>query len=405
MFLCYPPIVETLFYFLAFLQILLGAYLIWQAVQWLGYVRRRLHTDAGFYAPRVAVLCPCKGIEPGLERNLLSLTEFERQNYEIFFILASGADPARGIVDRVAAGSKVKAHVIIAGSPINSGEKVNSLRVTVEQLAPEFEVFVFADSDGRPGKNWLHNLVAPLGDVRIGATTTMRWLIPNRGNLPTALLAAWNAPMVTMLSENGRNFCWGGGTAIRRSIFEQSGVMNEWKSSVSDDYSLTRALDRNNRSIVFLPECLTRSYVESDFRGLLEFTNRQVLITRVYANKVWGPAAFTHLLYCMTLLLGMVLIVSDFLQQRPAFHIATLTFLPILLSSLRSSIRLIGVTECLPAERSQIMGQAWIYILLPVLLPFFYVMNFVNSLVTRRIHWRGMAYELIGPEQTRILKS
>jgi ceramide glucosyltransferase len=404
-FLCYPPIVETLFYFLAFLQILLGAYLIWQAVQWLGYVRRRLHTDAGFYAPRVAVLCPCKGIEPGLERNLLSLTEFERQNYEIFFILASGADPARGIVDRVAAGSKVKAHVIIAGSPINSGEKVNSLRVTVEQLAPEFEVFVFADSDGRPGKNWLHNLVAPLGDVRIGATTTMRWLIPNRGNLPTALLAAWNAPMVTMLSENGRNFCWGGGTAIRRSIFEQSGVMNEWKSSVSDDYSLTRALDRNNRSIVFLPECLTRSYVESDFRGLLEFTNRQVLITRVYANKVWGPAAFTHLLYCMTLLLGMVLIVSDFLQQRPAFHIATLTFLPILLSSLRSSIRLIGVTECLPAERSQIMGQAWIYILLPVLLPFFYVMNFVNSLVTRRIHWRGMAYELIGPEQTRILKS
>jgi cellulose synthase/poly-beta-1,6-N-acetylglucosamine synthase-like glycosyltransferase len=397
--------VETLFYFLAFLQIFLGAYLIWQAVQWLGYVRRRLHTDSGFYAPRVAVLCPCKGIEPGLERNLLSLTEFERQNYEIFFILASGSDAARGIVDRVAAGSKVKAHVIIAGSPSNSGEKVNSLRVAVEQLSPEFEVFAFADSDGRPGKNWLHNLVAPLGDVRIGATTTMRWLIPNRGNLPTALLAAWNAPMVTMLSEKGRNFCWGGGTAIRRSTFEQSGVMNEWRNSVSDDYSLTRALTRNNRSIVFLPECLTRSYVETDFRGLLEFTNRQVLITRVYADKVWGPAAFTHLLYCMTFLFGVVLILSDFFEQRPAFHIATLTFLPILLSSLRNSIRLIGVTECLPAERSQIMGQAWIYILLTILLPFFYVINFVNSLVTRKIHWRGMAYELIGPEQTRITKS
>ena len=405
MFLCYPPSVEPLFYFLAFLQILLGAYLIWQAVQWLGYVRRRLHTDSGFYAPRVAVLCPCKGIEPGLERNLLSLTEFERQNYEIFFILASGSDAARGIVDRVAAGSKVKAHVIIAGSPSNSGEKVNSLRVAVEQLSPEFEVFAFADSDGRPGKNWLHNLVAPLGDVRIGATTTMRWLIPNRGNLPTALLAAWNAPMVTMLSEKGRNFCWGGGTAIRRSTFEQSGVMNEWRNSVSDDYSLTRALTRNNRSIVFLPECLTRSYVETDFRGLLEFTNRQVLITRVYADKVWGPAALTHLLYCMTLLFGAILILSDFFEQRPAFHIATLTFLPILLSSLRNSIRLIGVTECLPAERSQIMGQAWIYILLTILLPFFYIMNFVNSLVTRKIRWRGMAYELIGPEQTRITKS
>src|SRR5260370_32480530 len=108
---------KTLFYFLSFLQILRGVYLSWQAWQWVGYVRRHLHTDSGFYAPRVALLCPCKGIEPGLERNLMSLTEFERQNYEVFFILASGSDPARSIVERVAASSRVKAHVIIAGSP------------------------------------------------------------------------------------------------------------------------------------------------------------------------------------------------------------------------------------------------------------------------------------------------
>jgi ceramide glucosyltransferase len=395
--------VETLFYILAFLQILLGVYLIWHVLQWLGYVRRRLQTDPGFYAPRVAVLCPCKGIEPGLERNLISLTEFERQNYEIFFILASGSDPARSIVERVAKTSRVKAQVIIAGSPTNSGEKVSNLRVAVEQLPPEFEVLVFTDSDGRPGKSWLHHMVAPLGDVRIGATTTMRWLIPNRTNLPTTLLAAWNAPVVTMLSEKGRNFCWGGGTALRRSVFEQSGVPDEWKNSVSDDYSLTRALERNNRSIVFIPECLTLSYVETDFTGLLEFTNRQILITRVYADKVWAPAAATHLLYCLTLVFGLLLILSDIFQQRPAFHIVMLTFLPVLLSAIRSSIRLIGVTEAVPAGRSQIMGQAWIYILLTVFIPFLYVANFVNSLVTRKIRWRGMAYELISPEQTRII--
>jgi cellulose synthase/poly-beta-1,6-N-acetylglucosamine synthase-like glycosyltransferase len=231
----------------------------------------------------------------------------------------------------------------------------------------------------------------------------MRWLIPNRSNLSTALLAAWNAPVVTMLSEKGKNFCWGGGTAIRRSIFEQSGVMDEWRNSVSDDYSLTRALERNNRSIVFIPECLTPSYVETDFVGLLEFTNRQVLITRVYAEKVWAAAAVTHLLYCTTLLLGVILILSNVLEQRPAFHIATLTFLPVLLSSIRSAVRLIGVTEALPAGRSQIIGQAWIYVLLTVLVPFLYAVNFVNSLVTRKIRWRGMAYELIGPGQTRIV--
>jgi ceramide glucosyltransferase len=394
--------VETIFYILAILQTLMGAYLVWHALQWLGYVRRRLNTDPGFYAPKVAVLCPCKGVEPGLERNLVSLTEFERQNYEIFFILASGSDAARSIIERVAKNSRVKAHVVVAGPPNGCSEKVNNLKVAIEQLPPEFEVLAFADSDGRPGKSWLHHLVAPLGDVRIGATTTMRWFIPNRNNLATALLAAWNAPVVTMLSEKGRNFCWGGGTAIRRSIFEQSGVLDEWKNSVSDDYSLTRTLERNNRSIVFLPECLTLSYVETDFHGLLEFTNRQILITRVYADKIWASAAGTHFLYCLTLAFGTLLILGDLLAQRPVFHLLTLTFLPLLLSAIRGSIRLIGVTEALPAARSQITGQAWIYVLLTVFIPFLYLVNFVNSLITRRIRWRGVTYELLSPGQTRI---
>jgi len=394
--------VDTLFYLLAITQILLGAYLVWQGVQWLAFVRRRLHSDPGFYAPRVAVLCPCKGIEPGLERNLVSLTEFERQNYEIFFILASEKDSARSIIERVAKSSRVKTNVVIAGNPVNCGEKVNNLRVGVEQLPEEFEVLVFADSDGRPGKHWLHHLVVPLADSRVGATSTMRWLIPNSGSLPAVLLAAWNAPIVTMLGEKAKNFCWGGGTAIRRAVFEQSGVLDEWKNSVSDDYSLTRALERTGEPMLFIPESLTLSYVETDFEGLLEFTNRQILITRIYSNKMWRVAALTHLLYCVTLVLGLYVILGTVLAQRPAFHFVTLALLLLLLSSIRGVLRLTGVTEALPAARTQIMGQAWIYVLLTTVMPFLYLANFVNSLVTRKIRWRGVTYELVSPQQTRI---
>src|SRR5271168_2011530 len=252
-----------------------------QALRWLGYVRRRMFSDPGFYAPSTAVLCPCKGVEPGLERNLVSLTEFDYQSYEIFFILASASDPAYNIVKRVAAQSRPKAHVVIADKPEACGEKVNNLRIAVEQLPPEFEVLVFADSDGRPGKGWLHHLVAPLTDSRIGATTTMRWFLPNENSLPTALLAAWNASVVTMLGPHNKNFCWGGGTAIRRSIFEQIGMMDAWQNAFSDDYSLTMMIEQSRRQVVFLPECLMPSYVQTDFAGLLEFTGRQVRITRV----------------------------------------------------------------------------------------------------------------------------
>lgn len=396
---------ETAFYVLSVLQIALGLYLVLQALQWLYYARRRAVTDAGFYAPRTALLCSCKGLEPGLERNLTTLTELDHQNYEIFFVLASESDPAHAIVKRVAASSRPKAHVLIAGAPVDCGEKVNNLRFAIEQLPPDFEFLAFADSDGRPGKSWLKRLIAPLNDQRIGATTTMRWLVPNRSDLASAFLAAWNAPVVTMLTEKGKNFCWGGGTAIRRSLFDQIGVIEDWKSSVSDDYSLTRALHHAGRSIVFLPDCLTVSYVEATFSSLLEFTNRQILITRVYSEQMWAFGFATHTLYCLTLLLGIGLTLSDLVTGVPAFHHAMLTFLPVLLGMMRSSVRVAAVTEVLSSLRSQIMGQAWIYILLTVIIPFLYVANFITSLITRKIRWRTITYELVSPNETHILAS
>jgi ceramide glucosyltransferase len=395
--------VETLFYFLAIVQILVGVYLLWQGLQWLAYARRRATVDAGFYAPRTAVICPCRGLEPGLERNLTSLTEFDHQNYEIFFVLASESDPAHAVVKRVAGSSRAKAHVVIAGKPEDCSEKVNNLTAATQQLPPDFEYLVFADSDGRPGKSWLKRLVAPLADSRIGATTTMRWFIPNKGNLPTALLAAWNAPVVTMLSEKGKNFCWGGGTAIRRTIFDEAEILEQWRNSASDDWSMTQAIRRTGRSILFLPDCLTLSYVETNFENLLEFTNRQILITRVYAQDAWSMGFATHTLYCVTLVLGTILTLGNVIATVPAFHLATLTFLPILLGIIRSGLRLAGVTEVLPAVRSQLMGQSWIYLLLTAIIPFLYLVNFVMSLVTRKIRWRGTTYELISPQQTRIL--
>lgn len=395
---------DNLFIFLAFAQILVGLYLLYEGVRWLGYVRRRNVTDPGFYSPRTAVLCPCKGIEPGLERNLTALCEFDHQNYEVFFALASESDPAASIVKRVIGGSRGKAHLVFAGPPQECGEKINNLRAAIEQLSADFEVLVFTDSDGRPGRSWLRKLTGPLNDSRIGAATTMRWLIANNNEFSSLLLSAWNAPIVTMLGENtARNFCWGGGTAIRRSFFDQAAVLEEWQHSVSDDYSMTAALQRRNLPIVFLPECLTASYVETDFPGLMEFTNRQILITRVYSPKTWLIAGLTHLLFCATILLGIVVTLKNSFSGHPALQFAALTFLPLLLSALRGAIRVVAVQEVLQPLKSQVQNQSWVHLILGTAIPFLYAANFVASLVTRTIRWRGIRYELVSARQTRIV--
>jgi cellulose synthase/poly-beta-1,6-N-acetylglucosamine synthase-like glycosyltransferase len=206
-----------------------------------------------------------------------------------------------------------------------------------------------------------------------------------------------------MLSEKGKNFCWGGGTAIRRSVFDEIRVFDEWHHSVSDDYSMTRALHHAGRSIVFVPECLTPAHVDDDYQSLIEFTNRQVLITKVYSTKNWAWGAATHFLYCLTLPVGLGVTLTNLFATLPAFHLALLTFVPMLLAAIRGGLRVVAATDILQPSRVQIGGQAWMYIVLGVFIPYLFLLNFVMSLFTRKIRWRGVTYELISPQQTRIL--
>jgi ceramide glucosyltransferase len=180
-------------------------------------------------------------------------------------------------------------------------------------------------------------------------------------------------------------------------------MLNVWQNTFSDDYSLTIAIERTGRQIVFLPECLTPSYIQTDFPSLVEFTNRQIKITRIYRPKMWASAFATHFLFCFTLLLGLVVAFGLAFESRPSSQVITLFVLPLLFAACRGALRVIGVTEAMPSSRAEIMAQSWIYIAIALVVPFLYLLNFFASLFGRRITWRGIRYEIISPDQTRVL--
>jgi hypothetical protein len=108
---------------------------------------------------------------------------------------------------------------------------------------PRSEVFIFADSDARPGRNWLSSLVAALENKNIGAATGYRWLIAPNPTLGSELCSAWNASIATALGPNTRsNFCWGGSMAISRDTFERLGIREKWAGTLSDDFALTHGV-------------------------------------------------------------------------------------------------------------------------------------------------------------------
>jgi ceramide glucosyltransferase len=393
----------TLFYILAIEQILQGLHNLWDGIRWLRLAQRRVGSHSGFYTPRVALFCPIKGAEPGLELNLAALVAFDYSNYEIFFTMASADDPARKIIDRVITSTKRKIHVVIAGRPDGCGEKVNNLRAAVQKATDGFDVFVFVDSDGRPGRGWLTRLVAPLADANLGAVTTFRWFFRHGGGFWSALASAWNAPAATYLGEHRNNFCWGGGTAIRRERFEQCNAFEYWNGSVSDDFSLTRALRNVGLPILFAPECLMPTIHDCDAAGLLEFTNRQIVIARVYEPKLWSLGGLAHAMYCGAVCLGGALYIHNLITGAPAAHLLLLAMAPPVLSMARGVLRLTAVMELLPDWKPKLLADGWIWTFLAAIAPFLALWNTMVALFTRKIRWRGIRYELLSPGQTRIL--
>ncbi len=393
----------TLFYVLVLEQILQGLYSLWDGLAWLRLAQRRAVTHSGFYAPKVALFCPVKGAEPGLEQNISALASFDYPDYEIFFAMASGDDPARKIIERVTGGSKRKIHIVVAGKPNGCGEKVNNLRAAVQEAAAGFDVYVFADSDGRPGRGWLSRLVAPLEDANLGAVSTFRWFFPQLGGFWSALASAWNAPAATYLGEHARNFCWGGGTAIRRERFEQCGAVEYWNGSVSDDFSLTHALRQCGLRILFAPECLVPTIFDCDLERLLEFANRQIVITRVYEPRLWRIAGIGHLIYCAAVLMGFGFFIVNTISGAPAVHLLLLALIPVVLSMGRGVLRLAAVMEVLPEWKTKLLADGWIWTFLAALAPFLALWNTLVALFSRQIRWREIRYELLSPGQTRIL--
>ena len=392
-----------LFYILAIEQILQGIYNLWDTFRWWHTAQRRGASDPGFYAPTVAVFCPIKGLELGLEENLTALTRFDYPNYEVFFVLATIDDRAHNLATLIAAKSKTPAHVILAGRATGCSEKVNNLRVAIEREGERFDAFVFCDSDGRPGRGWLKRLVAPLAEPTLGATTTFRWYFVERGGFWNAMLSAWNAPLATFQNEGRATFCWGGGTAIRRTTFEALHMLETWRGAASDDLALTRALNSAGAAIRFVPECLVPCVAATNAGSFFEFTDRQMVVTRVYQPRLWLRAGFAHLIYAAMLVLGITIAIEDLLSGAPAFQIVMLLLLPPLLAMLRGALRLAAVIEIFPDRKQSLLAQGWIWTLLAPIVPLFALWNHLVSATTRRITWRGVRYVLTSPSTTRIL--
>ncbi len=399
---------QIAFYFLATIVIWLGILSLRGGFRFASYVRREIAKPPANFMPYVSVFAPCRGLEDGLRENIVALYFQDYSGYEIIFVSDRADDPSLILVTDVHHSllqtGPVSTKTIVAGPASDTGQKVHNLRAAIPSADARSQVFVFVDTDSKPQPDWLRSLVAPLADEKLGAASGYRWFIPVKGGFASHLRAVWNASIASALGEQqNKNFCWGGSTAIRRSTFEQLRISERWRGTVSDDFTLTRALQEAKLPIHFVPACLVPALDSCTISELIEFTNRQLKITRVYAAHLWKAVLLGSLLFCLVFFGGVILVVARAVSNG-SFAVPLLVLLIIyLLGTLKSHIRLQAVIAALPAYSKE-LRRGWAFHM--VLWPFtsaLYLGNAIVSAASRRIKWRGITYELKSSREAVII--
>lgn len=399
----------TVFYVLAGLVLLQSLISLRGGVRYLNYFRREAGALPGDYAPLASVIVPCRGVDQGLRENLSALFAQDYPAYEVVFVGDDAEDPAMALaqgLSREARGGGVRrVRFVVAGRASESGQKVHNLRAAVRETDAACEALVFVDTDARPRTDWLRRLVAPLADERVGAATGYRWFLPRRGGLSTHLRSVWNASIASALGADGqRNFCWGGSTAIRRATFERLGVSEGWRGTLSDDFALTRMLHAAGLEIRFVPACLTPSFEDCRFGGLVEFTTRQLKITRVYAPHLWRIVLFSNLLFALVFFGGAALVAARAARGLPYLAPLTPLALVYLLGTAKALLRLRAVSIALADQRARLRADAWAHLLLWPATSLLYLYNALAAAFSHRLTWRGITYELKSPGETVIIR-
>lgn len=376
-------------------------------ISYLNYFADQLSSQPDENLPFSTLIIPCKGIDHSLETNLSSFISQRHINYETIFVVDDESDPAVSVIKKLIGSDHTcqQIKLVIAQKATNSGQKVENLREAVLHADPNSKVFAFADSDARVSFNWLGDLVAPLTDDSVGATTGYRWFITDKGGFAGELRSVWNASIASALGPNKKsNFCWGGSMAIRRETFDRLNIRERWNGTISDDFTVTRIVREAKLDIHFIPAAMAATIEDCSFGELLEFTNRQIKITRVYSRSHWILSFIGSGLFCVVISAALTLIVLCPLNTF-GFWAALITLLAVAVFSIgKSWLRLSAIRLAMPDHNIRLRKQLLPHLILwSIAQPVFFI-NCISALFSNRIVWRGITYIMKSYSSTDVIR-
>lgn len=319
------------------------------------------------FNPKTLVIVPCKGMDITLEENLGAMKTQSYGNYKLVAVVDSANDPALKTI------RKLKIPYLVAMGQLNGASgKVRAI-CTAISAAKGYAIYVIADSDVLPERDWLAKLVAPFADKKTGMSTAFPIFRPMQGFWPRVKYA-WGFVGQGLMESELTRFGWGGSMAFRKELLTESNMM-VLRKAVSDDVVLTKMALAKGMKIAYAANAHIIVNTNDNLRQLLEWSTRQTALSIAGYGRNYRIALVFYPAQILVLLSGIALaaLVSPILL---------LLLMPFAVGAARTYMR---DTDRHPS----------VLAVYPIMC-FFYLGNILAARRMDVIRWRGTTYSIAG---------
>jgi Glycosyl transferase family 21 len=343
--------------------------------------------------PKIAILVAIKGVSETTRQFLDALCRQQYPAYRLVFALESRSDPSLSLItdmqQRLA--GRIGVDIVVAGQATQRAQKVHNLLGALCALRDDDGIVVFADADILPDESWLSQLIRPVANGQVAASSGYRWQLPTDGRWPSLIVAAIDLSIATAARSWRWNLCWGGSVAIDRAALNQIDLPTVWDRAASDDLTLSAALRARGLKINAPLHVLVPSPAAYGWTGLFRFARRQYLMARTYAPRhslLAGWALFVPAL-------AAAVAVRETLDGRwwSLYFIAgSFVLLQVRLRVRQRIADLLLPHASIAAARITIAFAQWAWPMIHLV----HLGAFLSSFGGRRFTWAGINYRLHG---------
>lgn len=255
---------------------------------WRYFLQSEQAPDRSF-TPSVSILKPIRGLDPDAYDNLASFCRLDYPEFEMVFCVDPDDEPVLSVLAKLTTDfPNCNIRILYGSGRVATNDKVAKLARLVADAT--YEYVVISDSDVRVRPDYLREVIAPLRDPRVGATTCMYMpaeVVTLTDRLQTiGMMSDFYAGVLVDWQLEGIKFTLGPSIATTRTRLGGFGGYPSLENRPADDLLVGRLIAEQGYEIALLRYRIETVCDYNSFRDLLLKRLRWIVVMR--HMRPWG---------------------------------------------------------------------------------------------------------------------